>query len=113
MLTTPLRKKTFVTKHICEMLPLEIKQSGGKLLQYSDLRGGVFLEEASRSRQACQQKRDLRLGTWNVRSLYRAGSILGWICGKRDLGCVDWTELAQDRDRWLALVSAVMNLRVP
>jgi hypothetical protein len=25
----------------------------------------VFLKEASRSRQARQQKRDLRLGTWN------------------------------------------------
>ena len=28
-------------------------------------------------------------------------------------GCGNWMELAQDSDRWRALVSTVMNLRVP
>ena len=28
-------------------------------------------------------------------------------------GGVDWIELVQDRGRWQALVTAVMNLRVP
>ena len=54
------------------MLPLEIKQSGGKILPHSDLRGGVFLGEASRVKQ---RKRDIGEGAWNVRSLYRAGSL--------------------------------------
>jgi hypothetical protein len=29
------------------------------------------------------------------------------------LGGMDWINLAEDRERWRALVSAVMNLRVP
>ena len=27
--------------------------------------------------------------------------------------CGDWMDLAQDRDRWRALLSTVTNLRVP
>ena len=33
----------------------------------------------------------------------------------QEVGCgyMDWTGLAQDRDGWRTLVSAIMNLRVP
>jgi len=44
----------------------------------------------------------MRFGPWNVR-------ILRWIFRKWD-GGMDWVDLAQDRDRWWALVS---NLWVP
>jgi len=69
--------------------------------------------------------------TWQGRGVYRV--LVGEPKGKRPLGrsrrrwdinnkmdlqevgggCGDWMELAQDRDRWRALVSTVMNLRVP
>jgi len=33
----------------------------------------------------------------------------------QEVGCesMDWIELAQDRNRWMALVNAVMNYRIP
>ena len=58
---------------------------------------------------------------WGIR---REGNPLGrprrrWVDNIRmdlqEVGCdyMDWIGLAQDRDRWRTLVSAVMNLRVP
>jgi hypothetical protein len=96
----------------------------------------VFPEGVSRRFQ--KRKRDILLGTWNVRCLYKAGLLTAaarelarykldlvvvqevrWDKeGKMDFqevggGRRDWMELAQDRDRWRVLVSKVKNLRVP
>jgi len=37
--------------------------------------------------------------------------ILRWVFRKLDVGGVDWIELAEDRDRWRALMT--YDLRVP
>ena len=59
-------------------------------------------------------------GIWwgNLRGRYHSEDpgvddriILRLIFRKWIVGGMDWIDLAQDRDRWLALVSAVMNLR--
>jgi hypothetical protein len=66
-------------------------------------------------------KREVRTGFWlgDLRGGDHLGDpdvdgriILKWVLKKWD-GKMDWIELAQDRDRWRALVNAVMNLRVP
>jgi len=84
VLTTPPREKKNPVKKYSqgEMIPLETKQSGGKLLPHSDLWGGSFS----------------RGGKMDLREVGGGG---------------DWMELAQDRDRWRALVNTVMNLQVP
>jgi hypothetical protein len=32
---------------------------------------------------------------------------------ERGMDGMDWIDLAEDRDQWMALVNTVMNLRVP
>jgi len=74
------------------MVPLDTKQSGGKLLPHSDLRGEVFLGESSRNVQ-----RGMKLGTWNVISLYRAGSLKA---AAREVGRYKLDKVGVQEVRW-------------
>jgi len=72
VLTTPPREKTLL-RNIHKARCFLWRQSNPEV-NYPPTRisggAGVFLGEVSRNR-----KRDILLGTWNVRSLYRAGSL--------------------------------------
>ena len=37
----------------------------------------------------------------------------GRIILRSGIGGMDWIDLTQDRDSWLALVNAIMNLQIP
>ena len=76
------------------MLPLETKQSGGKLLPHSDVRGRGSVSRGGITRQATEKGHCFRYKM----DLQEVGR-----------GCEDWMELAQDGNRWRALVSTVMN----
>jgi hypothetical protein len=74
------------------MLPVEIKQSRGKLLPHSVLRRG----NVSRGSISKFSKNNIKM------DLQEVGGGRG-----------DWMELTQDTDGWWALVSTVKNLRIP
>ena len=79
------------------MLPLETKQSGGKLLHHLDLRGEGSVSRGGITRQATEKGHCFRYVDLQ----------------EVEGGCEEWMELAKDRDMWRALVSTVMNIRVP
>jgi len=57
-----------------------------------------------------QKRRDM----WNMGHSYERRQInASFLLEYLGCGCMDWMELAQDWDRWRALMTAVMNLRVP
>jgi hypothetical protein len=74
------------------MLALETKQSGGKLLLHAVFREGVFPGEAS-----CRWQRGMKIGTWNVRSFYRAGSVKA---AARELGRYKLDVVGVQEVRW-------------
>ena len=117
------------------MLALETKQSGGKLLPQSGNGGGrsVCRGNIVQHTKRVIEKNEMGWACgaygWGE-GVYRV--LVGKPEGRRPLGrprrswvdnirldlqevgCgyMDWIGLAQDRDRWRTLVSAVMNLRV-
>ena len=73
VLTTPPREKTLL-RNIRKARCFLWRQNNLEV-NYSPTRnsGGVFLEEVSRSRK---RNRDILLGTWKFRSLYRARALM-------------------------------------
>jgi len=58
---------------------------------------------------------DGHIGFWWVKSKYLGVDgrmTLKWVFMKKN-GGLDWIDLAEDRQRWRALVNALMHLRFP
>jgi hypothetical protein len=48
----------------------------------------------------------MHAGYWWMENIKMDLTEIGW-------GNMDWTDLAQDRDQWRALLNTAMNVRVP
>jgi hypothetical protein len=61
------------------------------------------------------KKMDVKFGTWNIRNLYLAGSLMAVEVDFREIGWggMDWIDLTQDRDKWRPLANTGINTRVP
>jgi len=74
------------------------------------MRWAAYVVHTGERRSACRE-------TWGKNPLIRLSR--RWEDNMKmdlqEVGCggKDWIDLTQDRDRWRALMSAVMNLRVP
>ena len=89
-----------------EMLSLETKRSGGKLLFHVARMGeGRDVHRILVGKPEGKRPLGRPRHRWEDNIEMDLQEVGG--------GCGDWMELAQDRDRWRALVSTVMNLRVP
>ena len=76
--------------------------------------GGVFMAFQSQWVLSIWLHGDLpplTLCAFNLRRICTF-TLLRWVFRKWD-GCMDWIDLAQERDQWRTLVNAVTNLRVP
>jgi hypothetical protein len=66
-------------------------------------------------------RRGIQIGYWESqkeRDQQKDHDVSAWIFIKMDLretgwGGMDWTDLAQDRGQWRALVNTIMNLQAP
>ena len=83
------------------MLALETKQSGGKLLPHSELRGGVFLGETSRNIQSSSpnivrviKSRRMRWAGHVARIVEERGCIESWWGNQRE--GAHWGDLGVD-----------------